>query len=37
LALGHQQHRVKPAGTGAAHELGVGGVNLRQYFNREAG
>ncbi|MNT72797.1 hypothetical protein D3C72_2114310 [compost metagenome] len=35
LLLGGQQHGVHGAGTRAAHELGVGGIDAGQHLNGE--
>ena len=37
LRLGHQQHRLRLAGAGPAHEFRVGGIDLRQDLDGEAG
>jgi hypothetical protein len=33
LTLGDQQHRIKLSGTGAAHQLGIGGIKLWQHLD----
>ena len=37
LMFCHQQHGLCLTCARAAHQLGVGGVNLRQHFNRQTG